>query len=428
MTSHSRLLAALVGSMLALSACEGSGAHAIGPKGSDAFTRFVSIGTGLSMGAQSGGVLYDAQSGAWPALVARRAGAAFTTPLLRAPGCTPPLVAPLQLARFLSGASTAVRDPSCAGALGTGTPPFNNLAISGATAWAALNLTPKVIAATPAGRDAGDQARYPLVLGSTQSQVTAMIIEQPTLVAVELGLVEVLGAVTSGLLVPAASYTQATPFTYVPAALFAPVYAEIADSVKQHTAARVVLLSVPHVTRLYAVRSAAELWADRAVLATFGVAVAPDCSTSTNFVFTPSIVPGLAARATVALAPQPLSCADVPGIADAVLTPGDIATLDAVVDKMNVQIRQLAAGNGWAFADLDAEVSSFASARGPYRAAEELACVYPYGAYFSLDGVHPGALGHQAIANVVAEAINAKYAFEIPVFTAPAITRVLLCP
>src|ERR1017187_3976959 len=228
---------------LVLAACESSGAHTTGPRGSDAFARFVAIGTGVTMGVQSGGVLYDTQVQAWPSLLAHQVGASFAMPLLRTPGCSPPLVAPLQLAYLLSGVSAVVGDSSCAGALGTELPPLNNLALSGATAWDALNLTPKAIAAAPARYGAGDRARYPLALGSTQSQVTAMIVEQPSLVSVELALAEVLPAATTGLLVPAASYTQSAPFTYVPAEIFAPLYAAIADSAKQKTGALGVLLS-----------------------------------------------------------------------------------------------------------------------------------------------------------------------------------------
>ena len=395
-------------------ACERSDAHVTAPKGAEAFARYVAIGTGLSAGAQSGGVVYESQLQAWPALLARAAGAGFTTPLLRTPGCSPPLIAPLQLARLLSGASATAGDSSCAGRLDTLTPPLNSLALPGATAWSALNLTPRGVAAAPAKYDVLDRSRYPLVLGATQSQVTAMLIERPTLVSVELGLGEVLGAATSGLVVTTASYTQAAAFTFVPVAIFAPVYAAIADSVKR-SGARAVLLAVPRASRLYALRAGAELWAERAALATFGVTVAADCNASPNFVFTAALVPALAARAQAMLAPQPLSCADVSGAADHVLTPADVLTLDTAVDQMNQQIRALAEQNGWAFADVDAVFAGFvsASARPPYRASDELTSVRPYGPYLSLDGIHPSVAGQLAIASAVARALDARYGFAI---------------
>jgi hypothetical protein len=414
---------------LALASCEGSASHVDGPKGASAFDHFVVIGTGLSMGAQSGGVLYESQIEAWPALLAHAAGANFRMPLLRAPGCQPPRIAPLQLSVYLSGVSTTGIDSSCAGALDTLTPPVNSLAIPGASAYAALNLTPKIVLNSVVPYGPGDRARYPLVLGSTQSQVTALRIEGASFVSVELGLTEVLGAATSGLLVAATSYTQAAPYTYVPAPVFAPVFSAIADSVKL-TGAKVVLLSVPRVSTLYALRPASELWNDRTDLAAFGISVMADCSTSANFVFTGTLVPALAANYTTSGTTQNLSCTDVPGTADAILTPADITTLDAVVTQMNVQIQQVAQQNGWAFADLTGVYPPPVSTRAAYTASDQLACVYPYGKFVSLDGVFPNLTGQAAIASTVASAIDSRYGFSITVGASSptGVTAVRLCP
>jgi hypothetical protein len=408
-------------------ACESSDVQVSAPKGRDAFASYSAIGTSISMGVQSGGVVYSSQQEAWPALLARMIGANFSEPLLRSPGCSPPLIAPLGLGRFLSGTSIEAPDSTCAGPVGTITPPLNNLALAGATAWAALNLTPKVVAGSPAQYDAGDRARYPIVLGPTQSQVSAMRIRGASFVSVELGFAEIVRAATSGLLVAATSYTQPGAFSYVPPAVFAPVFAAIADSVKL-SGARAILLSVPRVSRLYALRPSSEIWNARTDLAAFGIAVAASCNGSPNMVFTAMLVPSLAERALVTGAAQALSCTDVPGTADGVLTPADVIALDAAVDQMNTQIRQLAAANSWAFADLDAVFSDFESGRSAYRPSEELSCVYPYGAFISLDGVHPNGAGHQAIANAVAEAVNAKFGFTIPIPAPLPIARVQLCP
>lgn len=436
--------AALLAAAAALTSCEGSSSHFTGPKGGAAFSRYVAIGTGLSMGVQSGGVIYESQSQAWPALLAQAAGtgfsyvvtdtivngsSSFSMPMFRTPGCQPPLVAPLQLGVDLAGASTSTPDSTCAGLADTLTPPRNNLALPGATAWAALNLTPKIVLNATVPYSAGDRARYPVVLGSTQSQVTALRIEGASIVSVELGLSEVLGAATSGLLIPATSYTQTTPFTYVPATVFAPVFAAIADSVKL-TGAKVVLVSVPKVTSLYALRPAAELWNDRVELATFGVNVTGDCGTSANFVFTGALIPRLAAAYSTTGVAQNLSCTDVPGTADAILTAADITLLDGAVTAMNAQLQQIAQQNGWAFADLTGVFPPPVSARSTYAASDELTCVYPYGKYISLDGAFPNAAGQAAIASTVANAIDAKYGFTIAIGGASpvGITAAKLCP
>ena len=412
---------------LIATACEGRGANVVGPNGSTTFARFVSIGTAISMGSQSAGVVYDAQVRAWPALLARQAGATFSVPQLRTPGCSPPFIAPLQFWRLLSGVDALLGDSSCAGEFAGIVPPTNNVALVGASAWAALNLTPKTVAATSSSFGAGDRSRYPLVLGTTQSQVTAMRVLRPSFVSVELGFSEVLGAALGGLLVPATSYGQSAPWTYVPPSVFAPVYSAIADSVKL-TGAKAVLLGVPSVTMLVSLRTGNELWIERASLLGFGVAVAADCQGSANLIATAPLVPLLAARARAASTTQGLSCADVPGAADYVLTPSDVATLNQVVDQMNVQVKKLADANGWAFADVNAVLAQAIAERAPYSAAAQLGCVLPYGQYTSLDGVNLNSAGHQLLANTVAGAVNAKYGFAIPAVAVAVVPPSPLCP
>jgi hypothetical protein len=416
---------------LLLAACEGSGAHVVGPTGREAFTTYVAIGTGLSMGVQAGGVLYNSQVEAWPALLAHQAGASITTPLLRAPGCTPPLIAPLQFGRFLSGASSAVRDTSCAGTLGTLgtiTPPANNVALAGATASLAMNLTPKLVAATPVSYDVGDRSRYPIVLGNTQSQVTAMLVQSPSFVSVELGLAEVLGAATTGRVVAATSYAQpATAYSYIPASVFAPVYVAVGDSVKK-SKATAVLFGVPRVTNLAGFRTGDELFAERAALAASGVAVSANCSGNANLVFVASLVPGLVTGAQASGSAQSLSCADVPGAADFVLTSAEQAALNGSVDAMNVQIKALADQNGWAFVDVNAVFAAMIAGRAAYRVSAQFSCVNPYGQFVSLDGVYPNLAGHQLLANAAATAINAKYGFAVPTVGVTPVTAAALCP
>src|SRR5881275_2465657 len=74
-----------------------------GPAGQAAFQRYVAIGTSLSMGVQSDGVVYFSQQHDWTQLLAHQALALYTQPLVAAPGCFSPLIAPLQFNRRLSG-------------------------------------------------------------------------------------------------------------------------------------------------------------------------------------------------------------------------------------------------------------------------------------------------------------------------------------
>src|ERR671926_838890 len=115
---------------IALVAC--SEDRTTGPAGQDAFARYVSIGTSVSMGVQSDGVYYASQQHAWPALLAHQAFAGkFTEPLLQGPGCYSPLIAPIQFQRRLSGAqypAINANDQICA-LLGGTVLPTNNVAI-----------------------------------------------------------------------------------------------------------------------------------------------------------------------------------------------------------------------------------------------------------------------------------------------------------
>ncbi len=409
-----------------LVACDNGAAPTATVAGASALSRFYAIGTGLTMGAQGSGVLYDAQVQGWASLLAHGAGVRFAVPQLATPGCPAPRVAPLRTGLRLDGRAITVADTVCAGARGVDTLPLNNLAVLNATAYDALHTTPKSI--TGAGLAPFlDRARYPLVLANTQSQVTAMIVQLPTFVSLELGWGELLPAILRGRLVAASSYAQSALWTYVPAAKFDTVFRAIADSVSV-TGARAVALSVPIPSRTVGLRSGDELWSDRVALAAAGITVNPDCSGSTNLIYTPAVIPVLAYAASAVGTSRPFSCTDAAGVDDFILTAAELATLDAQATAMNTTIRAVAQSKGWAFADLSALFDAAMTARGTYRAAAELGCASPYGQYISLDGVHPNVVGHQVIAGIVAEAVNATYGFALPTTKPTAVAAAQLCP
>ena len=426
MPTHARRPAALLAcaSLAALGACEPSSARVTPRAEAAALGRVAFIGTEITMGAAAGGVVNGSQVVSWPAILAASVGVTLTQPLFAPPGCAPPLVTPLLLGLRLSTNPADPRDTTCAGAATTATPPTDNLALAGATAWAALNLSPRLILAAPTSFDPVTRAQYPLVLGNPQTQVTAMLVRAPTFVAVELGAAEVMPAALSGRLVAATSYTQTGPWTYVPAAVAAPVLAAIADSVAK-SGARAVWLTAPHVTRLPAFRTGAALAAERATLAMFGVQLADDCTSSPNLVAVAKVTTA-ATRAATSGATQSVSCADVPGAADQVLTPADVQLLDGVVDAINAQVRQLAAAHGWAVADLDAAFVTGGLA-GVFPVTAALTCDRPYGYLVSADGVTPSVDGQRAIAAAVASAVNATYKLAFPT-AAPSIAALPAIP
>jgi hypothetical protein len=152
MTRNWFLSVGAIGLVLSIAACEDDNVHITGPKGQEDFARYVSIGTSVSMGIQSDGVFYATQQTAWPALLAHQVFAnKFTIPLLQGPGCYSPLIAPLQFQKRLSGATypgILASDQVCA-LLGTISLPTNNVAIDGATTYAALRVTPETTTVAP---------------------------------------------------------------------------------------------------------------------------------------------------------------------------------------------------------------------------------------------------------------------------------------
>jgi len=422
-----RFAAAIVPAAVLLAGCEGPGARATAPRGADAFARFSVIGGAIAAGVESGGLVMSSQAAAWPALLAAAAGAPLAQPLHRAPGCPAPLVAPLVELRLLTGAAATAPDSGCAGLVAPFAPPGNNLAVAGATVWDMLNATPKTVAAAVPARSSVDRARYPAVLASTQSQVTATLVGAPTLVAIEPGLAEVYRAATRGLVVVATAYGTPAAWTLVPPAVSLPVMDAIADSLVK-SGAKVVLLTVPVLTRMPAFRAASDVWASRGALLSFGIAVEAGCATSPNVLNVAALVPALAQRALIAGAVQSLSCADVPGAPDGILTPADVSAIESAVAQFNAHLRDLATTRQWAFADLDDAFARMAAAAGVYAPAAQLTCASPYGSYLSLDGIHPAARGQQAIADVVATALNVRYGFALPVTGERLDLQVPACP
>jgi hypothetical protein len=379
------------------------------------------------MGVQSAGFVYFDQQHDWTKLLSHQAFGSFSQPLAQPPGCFSPLIAPLQFNRRLSGISasasqtTNTPDTTCA-PFGTLTLPANDVAIDGANTYDALFVTPETASVEGVKR----RRQYKLVLPPKTTQVTAMMRQRPTLVSVELGANEALGA-TSGLLLPRSGYRGlAAQGTIVPNSIWQPVYDQLMDSVKK-TGAKVLLVGVPSTNGFVSLRSGDELYQDAAGLQQLGVIVASDCQGSANSIFVPIKVTALVAAAQVSGAAQTLSCADVRGAQDNVLTPADVQELDALIDGMNAHIKSVAQSNGWAYLDLAAVWAQWVGRRGPFSAANMFSCDLPYGQYVSLDGVHPNAQGYQEMANAAADALKSTYRFEIPLNAQPVVPATQIC-
>src|SRR5205823_11048591 len=74
-------------------------------EGRGVFQRYVAIGTSVSMGWASDGVIAATQVTSWPAQLAARAGRDLSQPYIAGTGCRSPLIAPLLTFLRLSGES-----------------------------------------------------------------------------------------------------------------------------------------------------------------------------------------------------------------------------------------------------------------------------------------------------------------------------------
>jgi len=428
MTRNWFLSAGAIG-LLSLAACESDNVHITGPKGQEAFAKYVSLGTSVSMGYMNEGVYYATQQTAWPALLAHQAFApSFTEPLLQGPGCYSPIIPPISFGpKRLSGATypgTAAGDLVCA-LIANSILPTNNVAVDGATTYHALRITPESTVTTPTTIDSDQRKRlYKAVLAPGRSQVTSMMVQNPTLVSVELGANEALRAVTGGILIPAAAYRQPdNSYTYIPTSLWQPQYDAIVDSIAK-TGAKALLVSVPLIPNIVGVYSGDDFYQDRAAFASFGINVAADCQGNTNSIFAFSKV--LTALGTPK--PNTFSCTDNPSAADFILTPADTTFLNGLIRTMNTHIGLEAQTHGWGYLELNTALADFIARKTHFSLSVFLSCNRPFGQYIGLDGVHPTADGQQAIANAAADVLNATYGFEIPTNVRPVLTPAQLCP
>ena len=368
----------------------------------DVLARYVALGTSNSQGVQSAGISAATQRAAWPAQLASRAGVTFSLPLVQDPGCSPPLLPPLAadvalIAAFgafgagddLVSAVMTTCMPLRAGIV----PPTNNVAISGADVHDALTRT--IESATLASVRIG--TLYSRVLAPGQTQVTAMLAEQPTFVSVELAANDVLPASTGRI-------SAMTPY-----ANWEADYDQVIAAV-QSTGARAVLVGLPgDANRFPSIRTAREIFSQWPYLATLGISVSFNCywgSSSSNSVFLPGYILTLLSKA-----PTTASCADVPGAADYVLTPSDMSAINARMAQINTHIQAKASQNGYAYFALSALYDLPKPSLNLYNV---LFSNSPFGANISLDGVHPSAQGQSILAGAAVQSINARYGLAIP--------------
>ena len=323
---------------------------------SAAISRYVALGDSLTAGYQSGGLRADGQRAAFPVALAAALRVPLAMPLTQDPGCPPPLGA--------RAAATSCRRLNPGERAG-------DLAVPGARVEDVLGTS--AATAAPAAR-----ALYSLILGPTDTQVSAALKARPDLITLWVGSNNILGPVLRG------DVGAATP-----PAQFEASYAKLLDALRP-AGARLVLLTVPDVTRVPALVPAARLFE-------LGLGDASCKNSGAKLSAGALLGAGLAGSFA-----HKLSCGG-PGA----LTPQDIRRAQELVAAYNASIHKLAAARGYAVFEVG---DLLAGAEDVFT----LDFSSPFGPDFSLDGVHPSSLAQAKLAGALAAFVKRTYGQALP--------------
>jgi lysophospholipase L1-like esterase len=373
------------------------------------------------MGVQSDGVYAGSQQQSWAAQLARLAHRELSLPLIAGYGCGAPLKAPLITfgrTRPGEGAGTAFDARACDPNEDGVTLPTANVAVDGATTQDALSST----SATKTGVRGLQYAR---VLAPGQTQVSAMLAQNPKIVSVELGANDIMGA-RNGF------YQQGV--TVFPLTLWKTLYSQVLDAVESSRAKHVLVVALTRDAMTFpGFRTGRELWAEQAAfLAAFNVEIDLGCGAGDgdNVLFVPvrvirAVGEGLQRR-QMGAPPAKLSCANDPRNdpqrPDFTLTPADIHAIKLHLAEMNAFIRQQAEARGFAYVELEA-IYGRSDAKPPFSVVALMTSQQPYGTYASIDGIHPSGEGARVLAEAAAAALNARYDLGIPTPVAAVASR-----
>jgi len=364
------------------------------------FTSYVALGNSITAGYQAGGISAETQSQSYAVLLASGMRTPFSVPYLNYPGCPPPIDNILTGHRVGGGSGD---DCSLRSSLG-GQAVINNVAVPGAFASDPTD---------PLGAGAAN-ALTMLILGG-KTQVARALDARPTFASVWVGNNDVLPAALSGILTPLPGVSPG--ITSVDA--FTGSYDSMLDALTAGgTLKGGVLVGVVNVTAAPIfipavailnpqVKAAAESYVGRSLT------VDASCTPSTQSLIDFRLLSEIRAGTQ----PATIACAPVAGSLLGnvfVLDAGEIATVTQAVGEYNAAIQARANELGWAYADPNPALLQLRES-GDIPLVPDLANPESaFGAYISLDGVHPSGAGQALLANVIAEAINEKYGTDIP--------------
>jgi lysophospholipase L1-like esterase len=373
------------------------------PEGGELFESYVALGASITAGFQSGGINDSTQREAYSAKLAERMGTDVGLPLLQSPGCPPPFTDILAGERVGGGAgdTCALRSTPVPDVL-------HNVAVPGAEVGDVLENT---------GEGSNANTLTQLILGG-RTQIEAAADAEPTFATVFAGGNDVLDAVRAG-----------DPSLVTPPETFASEYGELVTRLAETGVEGAVLIGIPNLLAfddqgrgtfpflslgaVYFQASQGEGWPD-----TFDV----NTNCAPNDVFPDgedghlSAVPfgyGFGELFAAAQAGQSveLDCLNDPEV----LTVAEAQQIGGAIQAYNQTIAAAAQEQGWAFVDATPLLTGLRD-QGlipPFPTIDDPSTPL-FGPVYSQDGIHLAEQGHAAVADLLAEEINAAFGTSLP--------------
>lgn len=403
--------AALALAALALAGCETLAPVAPPAPASGAadFSVYASLGTSISAGWQSGGLVDRHQTRAYPALFAKQAGVpVFDQPLIGGNGL-PALDSLIAIGPPLTiGKGSRVNGAPLNALLPTA---YHHLAVPFSVLFDVVDTT-QYLTPPYTGRDLMLQT-IQRGRGTLLAQLATQINPRPTFISVEYGANEILGAGTAG---------SGTPL--VPAAQWVGLLHVVLDNLEAaFPDARFAIFTVPDVTTAPFFTTLPPL-----VLGQNGQPVSPPVPLlgpgGTPLQYGRDLVlltagPYLAAGfgypvgTTSYLSGLPVPGTGIPLPDSLVLTASEVASLRAASAVYDAAVRNEALARGFALVDL-AGLLRKAATTGVHVSGATYTGAFLSGGLFSLDGIHPTDLAHALLANELIAAVNAKFGARVP--------------
>ncbi|HEY9227668.1 MAG TPA: SGNH/GDSL hydrolase family protein [Gemmatimonadaceae bacterium] len=393
--------ALLVGALAWLSACN-SDATVVSPRvTNELFLNYVAIGNSITAGFQSDGINDSTQAQSYAVLVAGQMGTRFAIPALAKPGCRPPINNFQTQTRVTLPGQPASTATTCLLRTGaSATTVLNNVAVPGITSF------DPTLTGGATGYTQNNNPLMELILGG-KTMVQKALEARPTFATVWVGNNDVLQPAITGL-----------PSTATPQATFEANYNKmIAELVTGAPGVKGVLIGVVQTSNAPVLFTAAALQIQAfrdGLTAAAGMPLTIDASCSSPTGIQSLIGFPLIAQIRARALPPIIAClkTSTPPIGDIfILDATEQVQAKAIVDGYNTFIKSKADAIGFAYYDPNTTLARLTpldpvlSTKVPNLASPTAT----FGAFVSLDGIHPTAAAHIQIAKDLIAVINTKY-------------------